>query len=101
MSTPNPQSRTRRSSPWSAILIAFALVTCVKVWLPREPIVTPVQAQVPNPADDRKEEILLLRRTNELLTDIKRILESQTLHVVIERADNSSSAKGVAPSDDR
>ena len=46
MSTPNPESRTRRSSPWSVILIAFALMTCVKVWLPREPMVTPVQAQV-------------------------------------------------------
>jgi len=101
MTMPELTHQVRRPSLPAIILAAFVLMSCLKVWMPAERMLEPARAQIPNPATDRRELLQIGRRTNELLTDIKRILESKTLHVTLERADNPAGAEGVAPRHDR
>ncbi len=64
------------------------LLTCMRVWIGPVPLAARAEAQTFNPALQRKQVLDEARRTNQLLSDIKRILESQTLNVRIEGADN-------------
>ena len=70
------------------------LLTCVRVWIGPVPLAARAEAQTVNPALQRKQVLEEARRTNQLLSDIKLILESQTLNVRMEGADNSA---GSAP----
>jgi hypothetical protein len=91
-----PHQPPRRLSWGNAALLAIGLATCAKVWMPSAKLVEPAHGQLPNPAVARQELVRIGARTNELLTDIKRILESQTLHVTLEPADNQADSDGPA-----
>ena len=83
----------RRASRWVRGLIAFfVLLTCIRVWVGPVELLPAAQAQRSNPTTQR---ILLLeeaRRTNQLLGEIKQLLESKTLKVRIVGADNKPGA---------
>lgn len=78
----------RRPRPWNVILGVLLVATFFKAWAPQEPVLSVAQAQVSNPAEQRRQLVAQARRTNELLSDIKRILESGKLHVRVDAADN-------------
>jgi hypothetical protein len=70
-------------------LVTFLVVlTCLRIWLGPFPLLERAEAQIPDAGLQRKQLVDEARRSNELLSDIKRILESQTLHVRLEGADN-------------
>jgi len=78
--------------------LAFLGLTCVKVWVGPPPLETPVYGQIPDAAAQRKQAIDEAKLTNQLLADIKRILETQSLNVRIQGADNKSSPPNAAGS---
>ena len=79
----------RRSYSWGrTILTAAVLATCLKVWVGSPPLLSQAQAAQANPAQQRKLVLAQAVRTNELLADIKRLLEHHTLNVRIRSADN-------------
>ncbi len=73
------------------VCVAFVILTCLRVW------VGPVNAQaqrprptvLPDSALQRNLQLKELQRSNELLSEIRNILTSQTLKVRIEGADNT------------
>lgn len=66
----------------------FVIITCLRIWLGPFPLLDRAEAQIPDAGLQRKQLVDEVRRTNDLLSDIKRILETQTLHVRLEGADN-------------
>lgn len=70
------------------IIIMFVFVTCLRVWTGPVSILNEAQAQLSNPTLQRKLILEESRKTNRLLTEIKQILKSETLHVRIQGADN-------------
>lgn len=78
----------RRPSFWKLGLGVLCVATCLKTWFPSERVLPAAEAQVPNPADQRRDLVRATQRTNELLTDIKRLLESGKLQVRVEATDN-------------
>ena len=70
------------------IIIAFVIATCVRVWIGPESILNEAEAQLPDSALQRKQILEENRKTNHLLTEIKKILRSETLHVRLRGADN-------------
>jgi len=80
------QSRSRRFI--DRLVVFFVILTCFRIWLGPFPLLERAEAQIPDAGLQRKQLIDESRRTNELLSDIKRILETQTLHVSLQGADN-------------
>ena len=79
----------RRSYGWGrTILTVSVLATCLKIWVGSPPLLPQAQAAQANPAQQRKLAIAEAVRTNELLSDIKGLLEHHTLNVRIRSADN-------------
>ena len=78
----------RNPSMWQVGLGLLLVATFLKSWFPGERVLPMAEAQVSNPANQRRDLVREARRTNELLTDIKRILESGELHVRVEATDN-------------
>ncbi len=76
----------------------FLLLTCIRVWVGPEPIVEPAQAQIPDSGLQCKLLLEEARRTNQLLSDIKRLLKTETLNVRIQGADNQAD-RATAPRD--
>ncbi len=80
-------TRTNKIS-WGRTAVAImGIVTLIKVWV--GPITIPQEAMAQIP-DSGKQRILLLeqaKRTNQLLTEIKKILSQDTLKVQWEGAD--------------
>jgi hypothetical protein len=70
--------------------IVLVLLTCVRVWVAPEPILPQARAQIPDPAVQRNQALVEARRTNQLLEKLINTLETRTLNVRIEDADNSS-----------
>ena len=77
------------SLPRMALLL-FVLLSCLRAWLGPTSLVEPVQAQIPDAGRQRKTMVDEIRRTNQLLEEIKQILSSDTLNVRIQGADNTS-----------
>lgn len=76
------------ASVWHRLIIAFVLLTCLKVWLGPIPVASPsAQAQIPNAGAQRFQQIDLLQRNTELLSDIAQTLKTGTLKVKIEQDD--------------
>ena len=65
----------------------FVILTCLRIWLGPFPLLERAEAQIPDAGLQRKQIVDESRRTNELLSDIKRILETQTLQVRLQGAD--------------
>lgn len=70
------------------LVVFFVILTCFRIWLGPFPLLERAEAQIPDAGLQRKQLVDEARRSNELLSDIKRILETQTLHVHLEGADN-------------
>lgn len=88
MSTPRPRSEQFLRY----VVMAGLALTCLKVWLGPLKIENEAYAQIPDSGLQRKQQLDEARRTNELLADIKRILEDHTLKVRMEGADNQPNA---------
>ncbi len=73
----------------------FLLLTCIRVWVGSEPILEPVQAQIPDSGMQRKLLLEEVRQTNRLLSNIKQLLETGTLNVRIQGADNQADRAAV------
>ena len=84
--TMHSQSRPNRFL--DRLVTFFVVLTCLRIWLGPFPLLERAEAQIPDAGLQRKQILDEARHTNELLSDIKRILESQTLHVRLEGADN-------------
>ena len=84
------ESRNRRILRAGGWLLAGA--TILKVWWAPAPWETPAVAQIPDSGLQRKLLIDEARRTNDLLSDIRRILEKSTINVRIQGADNPDDA---------
>jgi hypothetical protein len=72
------------------LLTGFVVMTCLRVWLGPWESATTAQAQIPDSGLQRKQAIDEARRTNELLAEIKSILQHEVLNVRVESADNPS-----------
>ena len=81
-------SQPRQSRFVNRLVTFFVVLTCLRIWLGPFPLLERAEAQIPDAGLQRKQILDEARHTNELLSDIKRILESQTLHVRLEGADN-------------
>ena len=82
----SPQPRSHRFV--DRLVVFFVILTCFRIWLGPFPLLERAEAQIPDAGLQHKQLIEHAQRTNELLSDIKRILETQTLHVRLEGADN-------------
>ena len=67
---------------------AFVLLTCLRVWVGSTPMLQVAHAQIPDAGTQRKLLLDEARLTNQLLTEIKHLLENRTLNVRIQGADN-------------
>ena len=81
-------SEPRQNRFVNRLVTLFVVLTCLRIWLGPFPLLERAEAQIPDAGLQRKQLVDEARRSNELLSDIKRILESQTLHVRLEGADN-------------
>ena len=83
---------------WLLGLIGFTvLATCLRVWTGPVALIDTAAAQIPDSAAQRIQLLEETRRTNELLTQIKQILERGPLNVRIAGADNQADAPAVKP----
>ena len=82
----SPQPRSHRFL--DRLVVFFVILTCLRIWLGPFPVLERAEAQIPDAGLQRKQLVEAAQRTNELLSDIKRILETQTLHVRLQGADN-------------
>ncbi len=80
--------QNRRRPFVERFLVVLVALTCLRIWFGPFPLLERAEAQIPDAGLQRKQLIDEARRTNELLSDIKRILEAQTLHPAPEGADN-------------
>lgn len=72
------------------LLVAGAIAaTCVRVWLGPGPMVPQASAQIPDAGLQRREVLAETRRTNQLLEQILRTLQTGTIQVRLEGTDNS------------
>lgn len=71
-------------------LILLLTFTCLRVWVGPFPILSRAEAQIPDAGMQRKLLIEEVQRTNQLLGDIKRLMESGNLNVRVSGADNQS-----------
>ena len=71
------------------ILTAFVVLTCLKVWL--GPINEPTAvAQIPDAGTQRLQTIKVQEQTNQLLSQILRTLQTETLNVRVHGADKTA-----------
>lgn len=76
---------------WVRVVVGvFLLLTCVRAWVGHETTASRVHAQIPDSGLQRKQLLEEARRTNQLLSDIKRVLETGTLNVRLRSADNQA-----------
>jgi len=81
----------RPVSRWVLVVVGlFLLLTCIRVWVGPEITASRVHAQIPDSGLQRNLLLAEARRTNQLLSDIKRVLETGTLHVRLRSADNQA-----------
>ncbi len=74
------------------VIVGFVLLTCFRIWTGAQPMVESARAQLPDSAAQRFRLIEEIRRSNELLADIRKILDTQTLNVRLQGADNQATA---------
>ena len=66
------------------------LVTLLRVWVAPVAWDQPASAQIPDAGLQRNQLLEETRKTNQMLSDIKRILEKGTLNVRLQGADNQA-----------
>lgn len=83
-------SQYRQGAFRTYVLPVLVLLTCLRVWLGPFPIIETAQAQIPDAGLQRKILVEEVRKTNQLLTEIKQLLTSHTFNVRMEGADNKA-----------
>jgi hypothetical protein len=90
MASEKAVSRSRHS------LFTFLLVlTCLRVWIGPIEWTPRAHAQLPDSAKQRNASLAAARRTNELLSEIVRILTVEEIKVVVDGSDKKPA--GVSP----
>ncbi len=80
-----------QESPWLRGAIAFfVLITCVRVWVGPIQFLDRAHGQLPDPGLQRKLVLEEAKRTNQLLSEIKQVLEGKVLNVRIVDADKKA-----------
>jgi len=80
-------NRKTKTSWGRTVVTIIALVTLIKVWAGPITITQEAMAQIPNSGKQRIQLLEQAKRTNQLLTEIKKILSHDTLKVHWEGAD--------------
>ena len=84
----------KRRHPWAYyVVVVFGVLTCARVWLGPAQVLPEVHAQIPDSGLQRKELLEEVRRTNQVLAEIKQVLLTQTIQVRLQGADNHSGDK--------
>ena len=87
------RGKTSASSRVLRVLLGGLLVaTCVRVWVGPVTWVPQACAQIPDAGAQRAEFVREVRRTNDLLGQILKTLQTQTLKVEISGTDNKKTA---------
>ncbi len=73
---------------WRTVIGLGILLTAIRVWTGPVPLIEPVNAQIPDSGLQQQQQLDETRRTNQLLQEIKKILETGTLNVRFPGADN-------------
>ena len=82
----------QRSMFWRTVIGLGVLLTTIRVWTGPVPLIEPASAQIPDSGLQRQQLLDETRRTNQLLKEIKKILDTGTLNVRFPGADNPSDA---------
>lgn len=78
-----------RWSSWArGMLVLFLLFSALRSWVGTPAMLDSATAQIPDSLAQRRQMIDETKITNQHLSDIKRILETGTLHVRLAGADN-------------
>ncbi len=85
-----PYSQPRQGGIFNRIVLGVVLLTCFRVWLGPIPFEQSADARIPDSALQRRQILDEARRTNELLSQIKHVLQAGTLNVRLEGADNQA-----------
>lgn len=83
-----PRSQHQNRPRLTFVLGALVVLTCLRVWTGPQPILPRAEAQIPDSAAQRKQILDEVRRTNDLLVQVKDLLEKGTLNVRVQGADN-------------
>ena len=81
-------SQHRKRVLLNLLIGGFLALTCLRVWTGPQPLLPRAEAQIPDGGAQRKQLIDEVRRANDLLTQIKDLLEKGTLNVRVQGADN-------------
>ena len=93
MCTESLVKRTK-GSLWTGLIV----LTCLRVWLGPVEWTPRAQAQLPDSAKQRVDQIAELRRSNELLGEIVRILRTEQIKVVVEGSDKKPAGTSTSTS---
>lgn len=85
---PPNRSKRRFAALARGVLWMIVGMTVLRVWFGTSPALPSAQAQIPDPAKQRLTLLKETKRTNQLLAEIKAILQGGTLNVRIAGADN-------------
>jgi len=83
------------------ILFALVAASCLRAWIGPVSIETTAQAQIPDSGLQRKQQLEEARLTNQLLSEIKVLLEKGTFNVRLQGADNQAPAPAKNQSADK
>lgn len=83
----------RKRNLLETVCVTFVILTCLRVWVGPVSANAQRRTTLPDSALQRKLQLEELKRSNEILQDIRSILTSGTLKVRIEGADNTGTDK--------
>lgn len=90
------RSRTNGGmSPVRWVVGTLALLTFLRVWIGPFSLIQTAQAQIPDSGLQRKILIEEIKRTNQLLSEIKQVITSYTLNMPQKGADNKPGTRRV------
>ena len=78
-------------------MVAFVLLTCLRVWLGPVDLLPRARGQIPDSGLQRRQLLEAVRESNEQLRQILSVLKSGTLNVRLVSTDKKVAAGGLAP----
>lgn len=92
------QPKSLIDSPFlRGIILVFVLASCLRAWLGPAEFTAVAEAQIPDGGLQRKQLLDEARVTNQLLAEIKGLLQTGTLNVRVQGADNQALTRPPAP----
>lgn len=92
-----PDDRSDGSRWLRRLLVAFVLLTCLRVWLGPVQVLPRARGQIPDSGLQRKQLLDATRGTNQQLSRILSVLESGTLNVRVVSTDKKDAGGPLAP----